>query len=591
MKIFSRLPAAATHKTAFKIVFIYAVFSIFWIGFSDRILFYFVKNSDLLTTLQTIKGWLFIIASSIIVYILLCREITKAREVERGLSESQEKYRIMAELTGQMVYDYDMISGKISWSGSIFDITGWSVDEFPDITFDTWKTMIHEDDRQTILRQFDEALKKAEAYKLEYRFRKKDGSYVYVEDTGNFLKNAEGKIYRMLGSMKDISGRKQMEKNLLHSQKMEAIGTLAGGIAHDFNNILGAIIGYGDLAREDTVPGTRINDNLSKLLIASNRAKELVKQILAFSRQDEPEQRLVQPSEVVLESLKILRPTLPTTIDIIQDISEDTGQIYVDPTQVNQILMNLCTNAFHAMEESGGKLEISLKETEIDESVVAFVHDVKGGLYICLSVSDNGPGIPYEIKDKIFTPYFTTKEMGKGTGMGLSIVHSIVKSYGGFISVNSSAEKGTTVHIYLPVEKDIAEMVEDGTAKAPTGDERILFVDDEKSLTEMITALLKRLGYHVSASSNSLEAFDTFRENPDLFDLVITDQTMPNMTGIELAEQIRQIRSDIPIILCSGYPSRFSEEKAREVGIKEFIQKPLSKNEMARAVRQALDSQ
>ena len=360
--------------------------------------------------------------------------------------------------------------------------------------------------------------------------------------------------------------KNKLEIQLQQAQKMEAIGTLAGGIAHDFNNILAVILGYAELAKEDSPKESKVVKNLDKVLEGGERAKDLVQQILAFSRHDELERIPLRPVSVVKKAIKILRPSLPTTIEINQNITAVTGLILADPTQVHQILMNLCINAFHAMEETGGKLGISLKEVTLSTEDLVYEPNVEAGTFVQLSVSDSGPGIAPDIKAKIFEPYFTTKATGKGTGMGLAIVHGIVKSYGGFISLYSEPGEGTVFHVFLPVIKRKMLPEVDDVEPIPGGRDRILFIDDEKILAEMGKSMLERLGYHVTVRNNSIEALETFKNQPELFDLVITDQTMPGMTGADIARRMIQIRPDIPIILCTGYSAVISEEKAKSLG-------------------------
>jgi len=382
----------------------------------------------------------------------------------------------------------------------------------------------------------------------------------------------------------------ELTKKLQQAQKMEAIGTLAGGIAHDFNNILAAIIGYTELARDDSPKESSVVKDLNKVLEASDRAASLVKQILAFSRQEETEHILLQPINVVEKAITMLRPTLPTTIEIIQDIAPETGLIFADSTQIHQIVMNLCTNAFHAMEETGGKLNISLKEVELSREDLTNEPLVKTGTFIQLSVCDSGIGMTQEVQNKIFDPYFTTKRVGKGTGMGLSIVHGIIKSYGGFLTFSSELGEGTTFHVFFPVAKTEILPDKEDIKLIPVGIEKILFIDDEELLADMGKDILERLGYHVTVRKSSLEALETFQNQPDQFDLVITDQTMPSMTGADLARRMIQIRPDIPIILCTGYSSIMSEAKAKSIGIKEFALKPLVKKGIAELIRKVLDT-
>jgi signal transduction histidine kinase/ActR/RegA family two-component response regulator len=384
--------------------------------------------------------------------------------------------------------------------------------------------------------------------------------------------------------------KRKMESQLQQAYKMEAIGTLAGGIAHDFNNILSAILGYADMAKDDAPEGSSIRHDLEKVLQAGNRAKKLVKQILAFSRQTDTECILFQPANIVKEAIKMLRPTIPATIDINQNINPKAGVIFADPSQVHQILMNLCTNAFHAMEETGGTLDISLKETELDKKDLVHEPGVGAKTFVQLTVKDTGPGIAPEIRDRIFDPYFTTKEVGKGTGMGLAIIHGIVKSYGGFISLVSEPGKGSAFHVYIPsVEKEVLPETTE-SEDIPRGKERILFIDDEEYIADMGKDMLERIGYSVTIRKSSLDALEKFQNKPDLFDLVITDQTMPGMTGVDLAKRMLLIRPDIPIILCTGYSTTISEEKAKTIGIKEFAYKPILTKDIAKLIRKVLDA-
>ncbi len=420
--------------------------------------------------------------------------------------------------------------------------------------------------------------------------KKKDGSLFEEEATLSPVKDSAGKITNFVAIKRNVSKEIELTKKLQQAMKMEAIGTLAGGIAHDFNNILGAIIGYTEMARDDSPRDSSVAKDLDKVLEASDRAVGLVKQILAFSRQDDTEHILLQPVSVLGKAITMLRPALPSTIEIIQNIAPETGLIFADPTQINQIVMNLFTNAFHAMEKTGGKLNISLKEVELSREDLTDEPLVKTGVFVELSVSDSGVGMTQDVKNKIFDPFFTTKEVGKGTGMGLSIVHGIIKSYGGFITFSSELGEGTTFHIFLPVVKQEMLPGKMAVEPIPLGNEKILYIDDEEILAEMGKNMIERLGYHVTVRKSSLEALETFQNQPDQFDLVITDQTMPGMTGVDLARRMLQIRPDIPIILCTGYSSIISEEKVKSIGIREFAMKPLAKKDIADLIRKVLDT-
>ncbi len=408
------------------------------------------------------------------------------------------------------------------------------------------------------------------------------------------------KLYRgqgiLEGSISDITERRlaeeekeKMQALLNQAQKMEAIGTLAGGIAHDFNNILGAILGYAEMAYEDSLSGLVKPSDLDQVVEASHRAKDLVKQILAFSRQADTQKIPLRPATLVKESIKLLRSSIPTTIDIQQDIDPETDLILADPTQIHQIAMNLCTNAYHAMEETGGTLSISLKNKVLAPQDLVSVPDVQPGNFVQLSIGDTGSGIKPEIQARIFDPYFTTKEAGKGTGMGLAIVHGIAKSYGGFITCHSEIGAGTVFEISLPaIFEQVAPEAQE-VQLIPVGSERILFIDDEEILAKMGQTMLERLGYKVTVQMNSIEALAVFKDQPEAFDLVITDQTMPGMTGFDLARRMLQIRPDLPIILCTGYSSQISEDKVRSYGIKGFALKPLARKNIAVLIRKILD--
>ncbi|MCK4542738.1 MAG: PAS domain S-box protein [Spirochaetales bacterium] len=424
------------------------------------------------------------------------------------------------------------------------------------------------------------------------------GKFLYIDVYKAPFRDENGNLIGTVGCARDITREKKaeeerikLEAKLQQAQKMEAVGTLAGGIAHDLNNILFPISGYAEMLLQDVPEDSPLRQRLIDILQGTKRAGDLVKQILTFSRQKDHEMKPLKVHLVINEALKLIKSSLPSTIEITQNIKSDCGLVYADPTQIHQIVMNLCTNAYHAMEETGGKLTFNLKEVELaaeDLNDPAMIP----GKYVCLTVSDTGPGMEQSITDRIFDPYFTTKEEGKGTGMGLAVVHGVVKSHGGNISVYSEPGKGTEFKVHLPVIKKQEE-----TAKLKTdlpiqkGDERILLVDDEDIIAQMGKQMLERLGYHVTARTGSTDALEAFRENPDKFDLVISDMTMPIMTGEQLAAEIMKIRSDIPIILCTGFSEMMSEEKAKSLGIKGFLMKPVVMKDFSNMIRKVLDKE
>ena len=388
---------------------------------------------------------------------------------------------------------------------------------------------------------------------------------------------------------KNEEARKALENQLRQSQKMEAIGTLAGGIAHDFNNILAAILGYADMAKDEISEFSPAKYQIEQVLLAGNRAKDLVKHILSFSRKELHSKKPVQIAVIVSEAVQFLRATIPTTIEITVSFDEQCGTIMADPTQIHQVIVNLCTNAYQAIGDDGGVMEVSLSMKEVVEVDKRDGMELRPGKYVVLSVKDNGPGIESKIIDRIFDPYFTTKEVGKGSGMGLAVVHGIMKSHDGIVTVDSKLGSGTIFSAIFPAIEAIAIEESQPAGVQPRGKEKILVVDDEESIVDLTKRMLERLGYMVTSQTDSLVALEVFRSKPEYFDLVISDQTMPKLNGAQLAKEIMQIRSDMPIILCTGYSSKIDDEKARSLGIKAFAMKPVRLAELARLIRQVLD--
>jgi PAS domain S-box-containing protein len=388
----------------------------------------------------------------------------------------------------------------------------------------------------------------------------------------------------------DITERKKMEAQLIQAQKMEAIGTLAGGIAHDFNNILGAIIGYAGMALEELPAESPAGECIDEIFRASDRAKNLVAQILAFSRRDATARKPLMIAPVIKEIIKLLRAMLPSTIFIRQNIQVHDAFILADATQVHQVLLNLCTNAAHAMSEKGGTLTIGLKQMAISEEHPSLREHLNAGDYLELQVADDGHGINEKIQSQIFDPFFTTKKTGEGTGMGLAVVHGIVKSYGGHICLESTVGKGTVFFIYLPMlAQQSAQLQEAKVVPAVGGTERILLIDDQDFMVEMMSKSLSRLGYKMTARNSSLEALQLFQADPFAYDLVITDQTMPYLTGADLAKTMLRIRPELPIILCTGFSATVSPEQAKVIGVREYVLKPIIMNEFTRLIRRVLE--
>lgn len=383
--------------------------------------------------------------------------------------------------------------------------------------------------------------------------------------------------------------RRKLEQHLQRSQKMEAIGTLSGGIAHDFNNILGGIIGYTELVLLDTPDDSKSRRSLQMVLTAAERAKALIGQILAFSRQSEEERKPIKLSHTVKEVLSFMRASFPATIEIRNHIDSDIGNILADPAQIHQVFMNLCTNAHHAMRGKGGILDVKLTSVDLGPACGLIHPDLRAGPYAKATVKDTGHGMDKATLLKIFDPYFTTKEKGVGTGLGLAVAHGIVQKHGGAITVESEPGKGTVFDLYFPAIADEAASQERIPEQIPHGDERILLIDDEQFLVDIGSQILQRLGYQVETRTSSVDALALFSAQPSRYDLVITDMTMPNLTGDKLAAELIRIRPDIPIVLCTGYSEMMLEEKARAIGIKALVMKPILMEKLAGAIREALD--
>ena len=453
------------------------------------------------------------------------------------------------------------------------------------------------DDMQHFIDQIVEFMRGKDWYEGEARNYDFDGNLLDVILRKKVVNREKNGLSKVLVSITDVTTlyqshkeKRRLEKQLQQAQKMETIGILAGGIAHDFNNILFPIIGHTELLIEDIPEDDPLLESLNEIYTSSLRARELVQQILTFSRQENSDLKMMKIQPVIKETLKLIRSTIPTTIVIKQDIQTDCGIIKADPTQIHQLLMNLMTNAYHAMEKTGGKLEVILKEIELSEHNI-IEPDMIPGAYACLTMDDTGVGMDTKLIQKIFDPFFTTKGRGKGTGMGLSVVHGIVKNMNGAIEVYSEPGKGTEFNIYLPVvkssyKKEGAQSIE----PIMGGTEHILLVDDEKGIIFLEKRVLARLGYQVTSYTSSIEALEYFSANPYKFDLVITDMSMPHMTGDRLAAKLIKLRPDIPILLCTGFSETMSEEKAESLGIKGFLFKPIIKKNFTQKIREVLDN-
>lgn len=524
------------------------------------------------------------------------KDVSEKKKVLRELVASENRYRAIAGTAQDAIVLMDDRGRVVYWNPAAVRIFGYAEGEAlgRDLHELIMPARFAPELKKGLAHFFTSGEGKAVGQVLEMTASRKDGREFPVELTVSALRQEDG--WWAVGVVRDISERvrerterEDLQVQLRHSQKMEAIGTLAGGIAHDFNNILAAIMGYTELALLEAGEGN-LRNTLIEVRRASGRAKDLVAHILAFSRQGELARTPVNVAPIIKETLKMLRASLPTTIEIRQLMGQELGKILADPTQIHQVLMNLCTNAAHAMRETGGLLEIGLAQVHLQEAPVLRTFALEPGNYLKLTVRDTGQGIAPDVLDKIFDPFFTTKNRGEGTGLGLSVVHGIVTSHGGGIEVQSAPGQGTTFVLYFPVLESVSETVAAAVADAPpTGKERVLLVDDEAALIEMGARILVYLGYQVTTRTSSTEALELFRDQPDDFDLVITDYTMPNMTGGELAKHILAIRPGMPIVLCTGFSEIFTEEKAKELGVRGYVMKPISIHDLAKICRSALD--
>ncbi len=505
--------------------------------------------------------------------------------------ERAEEHRRLLTAVEQAAESFLILDSNrvIRYVSSAFEkLTGYTRDEIINSKIDLLKS---EKQDNLFFKTIWQTVKRGEAWSGGIITKKKNGALVETDTVIAPVKDSTGNIKNYAVIKQEKSDAARLEKQLRQAQKMEALGVLAGGIAHDFNNILFPIIGYTEMALSEIQGGgSPMERNLGQVLKAAHRAKELVRQILAFSRRAEQEQAPVQISLIVKETLQFLRASLPSTIQIRHDIAPEAarGTVIADPTQIHQVLMNLCANAAHSMREKGGLLEVKLADVEVD-AVLAHRHEnLEPGCYLKLTVADTGHGMDRATMQHIFEPYFTTKEPGEGTGMGLAVIYGIVRSCHGVITVVSEPGVGSVFEIFLPLTNGARIDQAEKRDLPHKGHGRILFVDDDEIILDMGSQMLRRLGYEVTPRQSSIEALDTFRKDAETFRLVVTDQTMPHMTGSELVEELRRIRPDIPVILCTGFSDLINEEKAKAMGIQGFLMKPFVSKQVAGAIRDVL---
>ena len=513
----------------------------------------------------------------------------------KELEQSEKKFRqsIIEAPNPTMIHTDD---GEIILVNKVWtEITGYSHEEIP--TLFKWALKAYKVNSQTALLDMAALARIDSRINVgEYELTTKSGEKRWWDFSAvpiGALPDGRRAIMDMAVDVTDRKNaeeqRRQLEAQLHQSQKMESIGTLASGIAHDFNNILFPITGYTEMVLEDLPADSPFCHNLNQILKSAKRARDLVKQILAFSRQSEKEAKPVDVRGIIQEVIRLTRSSIPSTIEVNHHLSNERCMVMADPTQIHQIAMNLITNAYHAMETAGGQLDIHLKRQELKTQDITG-KDMSPGTYVTLSISDTGIGMEKAVMDKIFDPYFTTKEKGKGTGLGLAVVHGIVKGYKGDITVKSEPGKGTTVSVSFPMLEPITDQQGPGDKFViKKGTERILLVDDEDAVLQIEKKILESLGYRVTEKTTGMEALTVFEESPFDFDLVITDMTMPKMTGIQLSMKLKEVRKDIPVIICTGFSEQIDRGKAAALGLQGFIAKPVLINEISETVRKVLD--
>jgi PAS domain S-box-containing protein len=535
------------------------------------------------------------------------KQALEAKQSE--LMASEQLYRLLAENVRDIIWTFNLSTMSFDYvSPSVEKCRGFTPEQAMALSLEQTlapQSLKHVQDAiaEELARDGQPGVDPQRSRTIELEHSTSKGNYIWTEVTVGFIRDQAGQPVGLLGVSRDIAKRKQAEIELAQSeqkakqfeahlqraQKMEALGTLAGGIAHDFNNILSGIIGYAELCLADTDDQSPIHHQLEEIHHAGIRARDLVKQILAFSRKSGIQLKPMKLDLLLREVLKLMRPSLPAGVSLYENIDDHVSSIMAEPTQIHQILMNLCTNAVQAMETSGGMLHVRLEQVELGGKDMPLPLDLRPGLYVRLTVADTGCGMSEEIVGQIFDPYFTTKETGKGTGLGLSVVHGIVKSCGGAITVQSKPGRGAVFDVCFPAVGGCEDQDLAIPGPVPRGSERVLLVDDEQTVLELQKTVLERLGYTVTVCDNGLDALEKIRRNPDGYDLVISDMTMPVMTGDQLASEVMKIQKELSIILCTGFSRRLQKLEIDKLGVRAVVMKPFSGRELASTVRQVLD--
>jgi len=504
----------------------------------------------------------------------------RLRRSEAFLAEGQR-----ISLTGS--WGWNPSTGTVIWSDQQYRMLGFAPGEV-EPSVDLFLKVVHPEDRPRVRQGLEEAIRELRSYAIDYRIVLQDGSVRHMRSVGRPVATGDGRVEEYIGVTTDTTERVQAEAALRRAQRLEATGTLAGGIAHDFNNILGAILGYGEMAQRDAPKGSRLRRDLESIMAAGERGRALVDRILTFSRSGVGERVPVHVEKVVREALDLLMAKLPPNVTIKADLRAGRAAMRGDPTQIHQVVMNLATNGIQAM-DAGGTLRVSLGRTRVDTQQIATTGTIAGGDYIVLKVSDSGSGIPPGILDRIFDPFFSTKEVGVGTGLGLSLVHGIVTEVGGAINVETKVGAGSVFTVYWPRDGEVQESSKDEQPELPRGgQQRILVIDDEEPLVRLATETLRELGYMPIGFTSSTDALAAFRFDPKQFDAVITDERMPGISGSALIREMRGIRRSIPILLVSGFVGGLVVGRAYNSGATEVLKKPLSAQELATSLARVL---
>jgi PAS domain S-box-containing protein len=513
---------------------------------------------------------------------------TESRKAEQALRQSEERFRRLFEEAPVAIQGYTPDGIVTYWNKANEQTYGYSAKEA--IGKNLLDLIIPAEIRAMAAEIVKKGAETGEMPQpMEFTLKRKDGSRVPVLSAHVAIKH-KGKEIELYCLDNDLTELKRLQAELQQAHKMEAIGTLTGGIAHDFNNILGIIIGNCELALDSVPDCNPACFNLKEIIKAGLRAKDIVRQLLTFCRKSDHQPKAIHLIPVFKDALAFIRATIPATVEIRYEISAAEDTILSESAVLYQVMMNLCSNSAQAMEMAEGAISISVRNITIDTQGRGFPSELAPGKYIQIVVSDTGPGIDPAIIDRIFDPYFTTKAIGKGTGMGLAVVQGIVKSHGGAITVESTLQAGATFTVFFPLTDASPQVMNDTPETLQLGDETILFVDDEKSIVDMCQEMLSRLGYHVEAALTPIEALEKYQNDPKRFDLVITDMTMPQMTGLQLTKRLKAIDPQARIILCTGFSAYITPEKAEAMGIRGYLMKPIVKLEMAGLVRKVLDS-